>query len=140
MIVYGFNSQCYKCRMNTYYYTYLIYNEYHLDVEFPIDFNFMRRVYAEMPIHTDDPFFDLDSDELNYPVMVLGDNDYMDDMIIKSGFFPNIKKVKTRLSTKHYAANTCENCGALLGNYHLRELITDKFLKTNRPMERVRIL
>ena len=50
--------------------------------------------------------------------MILGD-DHMDDMIINSGDFKNFKKMRTRLSTKHYAANLCENCGALIGNYHL---------------------
>lgn len=137
MNIYKFDSTCYNCNKPVTYYTYLIFHEYENDVVFPLDMSYVSLVYSQMPAHKDNPYFDRNSDALNYPIKVLGDDDELDDKVIDSGKFPNIKKVKTKRACKTYAANICPHCNSLLGNYHLREKITDSFLKPNIPMEKV---
>lgn len=136
MIIYECNEKCYKCKEMTTYYTYLIYHEYELDVVFPIDMGFVHRVYAEMPSHKDNPYYDNESETLNFPAKVLGDDDDYDDQVIKSGYFPNIKSFNSNTANKSYAANYCEHCGAPLGNYHLREIVTLNHLKPNIAMKK----
>jgi len=135
MIIYEFDCECYTCKNNVSYYTYLIFHEYENDVAFPLDMNFVRLAYSEMPSHKDNPYFDINSDALNFPVKVLGDDKALDDAVINSGKFSNIKFVRTKRAGKSYAANICPHCHSLLGNYHLREKITDQFLKSNLPMK-----
>lgn len=135
MIIYKFDCECYNCKNNISYYTYLIFHEYENDVVFPLDMSFVRLAYSEMPSHKDNPYFDINSDTLNFPIKVLGDDKTLDYDVINSGKFPNIKFVKTRYVSECYAANTCPYCNKLLGKYHLREKITDQFLKPNVPMK-----
>lgn len=137
MIIYKFDSICWKCKEPVTYYSYLIFREYENDVVFPLDMNYVRLVYSQMPAHKDNPYFDSNSYALNYPIKVLGDDDELDDKVIDSGKFPNIKKVKTKGACKTYAANICPHCNSLFGNYHLREKITDSFLKPNISMDKV---
>ncbi len=135
MIIYKFESDCYNCKQKTVYYTYLLYHEYDIDVEFPLDMNMVSRIYAEMSSHKDSPYFDNESNALNFPIKILGDDDYFDRLILRSGKIPNLKIVNTKLSHKSYVANLCSHCHRLLGNYHLREKITDQFLRPNIPMK-----
>lgn len=136
MIIYEFNEKCYKCKKTTTYYTYLIFHEYECDVEFPINMNFVQRVYAEMPANKDNIYYDNESDELNFPAKVLGKDKEYDDQIINSGLFPNIKLFYSDTAKKSYAANHCEHCGAPLGNYHLEEFVTLKYLRPNKAMKK----
>ncbi|MCM1167857.1 MAG: hypothetical protein NC299_15395 [Lachnospiraceae bacterium] len=136
MNIYKFDSTCYKCNNPVTYYTYLVFHEYEDDVTFPLDMSYVCLVYSQMPAHKDNPYFDSSSYALNYPIKILGDDDELDERVINSGKFPNIKKVKTKGACKTYAANICPHCNSLLGNYHLREKITDSFLKPNIPMEK----
>lgn len=135
MIIYKFDCECYSCKNKISYYTYLIFREYENDVVFPLDMNFVRLVYSEMPSNKDDPYFDINSDELNFPIKVLGDDEEYDDQIIKSGHFPNIRIFDSTPAKRAYAANFCVYCGKPLGNYFLREKVTDQFLKPNIPMK-----
>lgn len=136
MIIYEFNEECDKCKRKTTYYTYLIFHEYDLDVEFPIDMSFVYRVYAEMPTHKDNPYFDNESNTLNYPIKVLGDDEEYDKQVMNSGYFPNIKIFSSNTAKKTYAANRCVHCSTFLGNYHLREFVTLKYLKPNIKMKK----
>lgn len=135
MIIYRFDCECYNCKNNISYYTYLVFHEYENDVIFPLNMNLVRLVYSEMHSNSDNPYFDINSYALNFPIKVLGDDKELDDTVINSGRFPNIKFVKTKYVSNSYAANICPHCNKLLGNYHLREKITDQFLKPNLPME-----
>lgn len=137
MYIYKFNSKCYNCNKDVTYYTYLIFHEYENDVVFPLDMGYVRLVYSEMPAHKDDPYFDINSSALNFPIKILGDDKELDDEVINSGRFPTINRVKTKLVSEAYAANICPHCNSLLGRYHLREKITDDFLKPNIPMDKV---
>ena len=136
MNIYEFSAHCYQCGQDVTYFTYLVFHEYDLDVEFPLDMNLVRRIYAEMEIHKDDPYFDEDSLALNYPIKVLGDDPALDDMVLRSGKFPNIRLTSSRNHPAPYAANHCPHCKAFLGNYHLREQVTDGYLRPNRPMHK----
>lgn len=135
MIIYQFDCKCYNCKNNVSYYTYLIFHEYENDVVFPLDMSFVRLAYSEMPLHKDNPYFDINSDALNFPIKVLGDDKTLDHAVINSGKFPNIEFVKTRYVSESYVANTCPHCHKPLGKYHLKEKITDQFLKPNLPMK-----
>ncbi len=134
MYIYKFDSLCYKCGKPTTYYTYLFLHEYEEDVLFPLNMRRIRLAYAEMPSHKDNPYFDINSDALNYPIKVLGDDIALDMSVIKSGKVPNIQLVKTKYVSEEYAANICPHCNSLLGNYHLREKVTDLYLKPNIAM------
>lgn len=140
MNIYKFNCKCYKCGCNVEYYTYLIYHIYENDVTFPIDMSYVRKVYAEMPIHKESPYFDEESYELNFPIKVLGDDEDYDNMVMNSGKFPNIKVIRSRMASKAYAANLCPFCKSPFGNYHLRENVTDMFLKTGVNMDIAQII
>lgn len=136
MIVYKYDSECYRCGQKVTYFTYLVFHEYDFDVTFPLDMSMIRRVYAEMPSHRVDPYFDDNSFALNYPIKVLGDDEYLDSVIMNSGKFPNISIVKSTQAHKPYAANHCPHCNAFLGNYYLREQITDRYLRPKHPMKK----
>ena len=135
MIIYRFDSKCWKCAKDVTYYTYLLFQEYDIDVTFPLDMSLVRRVYAEMPMHKDFPYFDLTSDALNFPVKVLGDDEFYDQQVIDSKKFPHIQNSYSKTAHKAYACNHCPHCNALLGNYHLREKITDEYLRPNLAMD-----
>ena len=96
----------------------------------------VRLVYAEMPSHKSNPYFDDTSSSLNYPIKILGDDEDLDSIILKSGKFPHISIVKSTQIHKPYAANHCPHCNALLGNYYLREQITDKYLLPKYSMKK----
>lgn len=135
MYIYKFDSLCHNCTKPVTYYTYLIFHEYEDDVLFPLDMKRVRQIYAEMPSHKDDPYFDVDSLALNFPIKVLGDDEDLDLAVNRCGKFPNIKFVKSKSASKSYFANCCPHCNSFLGNYHLREKVTDDFLKPNIPMD-----
>ena len=136
MIVYKYDSNCYHCGRNVTYFTYLVFYEYDFDVTFPLDMDMVIRIYAEMPSHRDDPYFDDTSSALNYPIKVLGDDEYLDSIILKSRKFPQISIVKSSQVHKPYAANHCPHCNAFLGNYYLREQITDRYLRPKHSMKK----
>ncbi len=136
MYIYKFDSKCYNCNKPVTYYTYLIFHEYENDVVFPLEMSFVSLVYSEMPSHKDNPYFDINSDALNFPIKILGEDKKLDEEVINSGKFPNIKLVKTKHAGEIYAANICPHCNSILGRYHLREKITDEFLKPNIPMDK----
>lgn len=135
MIIYRFKSNCYNCNKEVYYYTYLIFREYEIDVTFPLDMDLVRRIYVQVHSYEENPFFDNTSYSLNFPVKVLGDDELLDKELIEHTKFPNINFTKSKLATKPYAANFCPHCNSFLGNYHLREKVTDLFLRPNIPME-----
>ena len=137
MKIYKYNEKCYHCKQMVTYYTYLVFREYEVDVTFPLDMDMVRRVYAEMPAHREKPYFDDESMELNYPIKVLGDDAELDKIVMDSGKVPGIGLETSRYVHRQYAANHCSNpqCGAFLGNYHLREHITLNFLRPKKDME-----
>lgn len=134
MIIYKYESNCYRCGNDVTYFTYLIFREYDMDVTFPLDMNMVKRIYAEMPSNKEDPYFDDASLALNYPIKVLGDDEDLDLIVLKSGKFPHISLVKSRYVSVPYAANHCPHCNAFLGNYHLREQVTDRYLRPKLDM------
>ncbi len=138
MNIYEVKLKCYNCGEEFSHYTYLVFHEYEIDVEFPLDMSFVQRVYSEMPCHKEEPFFDNDSYELNFPIKILGDDKEYDLAVINSGFFDNVKMVNSKTAHKKYAANVCPCCNSFTGNYHLREIITDNHLRNNISMKKVK--
>ena len=136
MIIYQYSSKCYRCGRETPYYTYLVFHEYDMDVTFPLDMGMVKRVYAEMPAHRDHPYFDDETSALNYPIKVLGDDAYLDKAVMDSGKFPYIWIEYSRQAGRSYAANHCPACKAFLGNYHLREHVTDRYLRPKIAMKK----
>ena len=93
----------------------------------------MYEVYAEL--HQDNPYFDMNSNALNFPVKTLGYDSELDSVVIKSGHFQTVEMRSSRQVKVPYAANICPHCGAFQGRYHILEEVTDRFLKPNTPMD-----
>ena len=135
MVIYKYNKECYRCNQTVTYFTYLVFREYEQDVTFPLDMDMVRLAYAEMPAHKENPYFDDESVSLNYPIKVLGDDPELDQRVIDSGKVPRISREISKNRHKFYAANHCPKCNAFLGNYHLREHVTDNYLRPKKNME-----
>ena len=93
----------------------------------------MNEVYATL--HPEDQHFDKKSDDLNFPVKMLGSDSMLDKAVCASDKFPNIKLVNFKQKTKAYYANICPYCGAFWGKYYLECAVTDSYLKGNKPMD-----
>lgn len=135
MIIYKFDYKCGLCHETSTAYTYIHYLHYYEDVRFPYENWMMDEVYAVT--HEDKPYFDRKSDELNYPVKILGDDPVLDEEIVNSGRFPSIKKRESKFEASPYYANCCQNpsCPGMYGRYHLREYVTNNHLRTNMAMQ-----
>jgi len=133
MIVYSFDRVCYSCKKTLKSFTYLQYRTLYDDVTFPYEGWIMREVYSAL--HPDEQYFDMDSRTLNFPVKILGDEEELDKTLFDSGRFPNIEFVLSyQHHKKHYYANVCPHCRRFLGNYFLREHVTDNHLRPNISM------
>lgn len=135
MTIYEYSTKCYRCNKTIKNYTYLIYRELEIDVTFPINSQLLKLAYTEMPSHKDNPIFDEASLELNYPVKVLGQDPHLDNIVMKSGKFPNIKLANSKTAHTSYVANHCPHCNSFLGRYHLLEYITDNHLRNDYPLK-----
>lgn len=133
MIIYEYESECPACKETFMIYTYLRYKNLDEDVELPYQNWYMQDQYLSM--HPEESFFDPNTDELRFPVSVLGNSKDLDDTALASNMVPHIKRVKTRLVTEEYCANICPYCNQLYGSYHILCDVTDKFLKPNKPMD-----
>lgn len=114
----------------------MLFREYDYGVTFSLNMKTVRQIYADIHTGGGSPYFEDCSPAQNYPIKVLGDDAQCDSVILKSGMFPGISMVCSKQAHRRYAANHCPKCHAFLGNYHLREQITDRFLKPKVPMER----